>query len=659
MMQLDMPVTLKRYKAFCAYGGSGLGAMGLQWAKARFADLGGEIEVIGSVDVDPYACKDFEMLTGVKATPLDLFDRQQYMDWHHGKEPPADWREATCDDLQAAAQHQDPDIVLITAPCKGLSGLLSQEKSDSRRYQALNKLTYRGVFMVMETWKHNLPGLIFFENVPRISTRGRKFLDDIKALLRAYGYVLDERHHDLGPIGGLGQHRKRYLLVARNPAKVTSFLYYPPKLRLKSIGEVMEQQVQWMPDDPAAGPMHRLPRLQWKTWVRLALIPPGGDWRNLQNIKAGQYRITAEINGEHTNKYRVYDSTLPAGTVTGSDRLGSGAPSVADPRIGHVPMGGGHGAFWVQDSNNPSGTITADPSHRKSGGASCVADPRIAHEPRDASMRVGEWDKPSGPVVGSAAVTSSNGIGAVADPRLAREPRAGVLDVQEWDKTGHTVTGGKDPNGTLASVADPRADHYKNFLRVNDFEQPANTVTGAVGPNQGANLVADPRLACAPRNGTMGVIDWGEPGSTVLGAGDVHAGAAAVADPRDHGQGSTMHIPADDERGVWFIRSPHKDKKGRHCIHRPMTTMELLALQSVPVARPDGSPVVLAGSSNRSWRERIGNGLPPAAMKAIGEMALLSLLPSEDGEWILSPYGTPVWVRGSDGEMIPLDVAAD
>lgn len=618
-MFVGTPVITKRKTAFCVYGGSGFGALGLQWADAKFGDTWGGFEILGSVDVDPRATEDFTALTNTPATTLDLFDRQQYVDWH-GKEPPADWQEATCDELKAAAQNRDPDLVLVTAPCKGLSGLLSQDKSDSRKYQALNRLTYRGVFMVLETWKHNPPGLILFENVPRISTRGKAFLNDIKRLLLAYGYVLDERHHDLGPIGGLGQHRKRYLLVARNPQKVSSFLYYPPKLRMKSIGEVMEQQIPWMPDAPAAGPMHRLPRLQWKTWVRLALIPPGGDWRNLQNIKPGQYRITVEQNGQHTSKYRVYDSTLPAGTVTGSDRLGSGAPSVADyrlsddpnrrslkyhiqdtddpantiigqtdvqvgaplmadPRIGHTPMGNGKGAFWVQDSSDPSGTVTADPGHRKSGGASVFADPRMLRH----------------------------------------------------------------------------ASEYGNMLPVRDWDQPTNTVTGASGPNQGANLVADPRLGCAPRSGTMGVSDWSEPGATVLGAGDVHAGVAAVADPREPISQAETRIPEDHERGVWFIVSPHKDRKGRHCVHRPMTTMELMALQSAPVAKPDGSPVVLAGNSDRAWRERIGNGLPPAAMKAIGEMCLLSLLPGEEGDWVLSPYGTPIWVR-PNGQEITLEL---
>ncbi len=459
-VNIDMEYTT--FYVFCGIGGAAVGA---QQAVSEYRGLRGRAVVLGGVDNDPDACADFEALTGVRATCLDLFDREQYRDWH-GQEPPASWREATPDDIRAAAQGQTPDVVVVTAPCKGFSGLLSQEKSESRRYQALNRLTFRGMFLALEAWKDNLPAFFLFENVPRISTRGRRFLSEIKRLLAAYGYVWDERHHDCGEIGGIAQHRRRYLLVARHPAKVTSYLYHPPRQRVRAIGEVLSQLP--MPDDPAGGPMHRLPRLQWRTWVRLALIPPGGDWRDLQRIQPGQYTIT--------------------------------------------------------------------------------------YSPRDGALRVGCWDAPASPVVGSAAVTSSNGIAAVADPRLG----------------------------------------------------------------------------CQPRNGTMGVLAWDRPAGTVTASGDVHAGAAAVADPR---------IPADDERGTWVLVSPWG------YWHRPLTTLELLALQGFPTHRADGSPIVLAGRSDRAWRERIGNAVPPPTMAAIMGQMLYSLLASETGDFRLDALQTGVWVR--------------
>ena len=39
-----------------------------------------------------------------------------------------------------------------------------------------------------------------------------------------------------------------------------------------------------LPGDPVAGVMHRVPALQWKTWVRLAFVPAGRDWRALNDL---------------------------------------------------------------------------------------------------------------------------------------------------------------------------------------------------------------------------------------------------------------------------------------------------------------------------------------------------------------------------------------
>jgi site-specific DNA-cytosine methylase len=70
-----------------------------------------------------------------------------------------------------------------------------------------------------------------WENVPRIATRGRAVLDQMIRLLEAYGYAVVETTHDCGELGGLGQSRKRFLLVARHREKVPPFLYEPPKRR--------------------------------------------------------------------------------------------------------------------------------------------------------------------------------------------------------------------------------------------------------------------------------------------------------------------------------------------------------------------------------------------------------------------------------------------
>lgn len=584
----------KTYTVAHLFAGIGGGALGFQQAQAEFRGVTGRFRTLFGADCDPLACEDFERLTGAQAVQMDLFSREDYEAWH-GKAPPPGWREVTPDDLRRAAGGERPDVLFTSPPCKGFSGLLPRSQSESQRYQALNRLTFRGVWLALEAWRDDPPGLIILENVPRITSRGAHLLRDLRRLLSAYGYVTHEGYHDCGEIGGLGQHRRRFLLVARRPDKVPVFLYQPPKQRVRSIGEILGPMP--LPDDPSAGPMHRLPRLQWLTWVRLALIPAGGDWRALQAIEAGRYLIQPYMrDGQtHANKYEVLRWNEPGPTASGS-RLGSGAPAVADPRLGYQPH---RGAYRVGRWDEPSTTVVGSADVRGSNGIAAVADPRIGHSPRDGAMQVGAWDSPAGPVVGSAAVTSSNG---------------------------------------MAAVADPRGDYYGNMLRVTPWSDPANTVTGAAGPNQGANLVADPRLGCSPRNGAYAVTRWDLPAGAVTGAGDVHAqGASCVADPR---------IPADDERpdpppviiaedGTW---------------HRPLTTWELAALQGFPLVLDDGSPLVLAGRSDRRWREAIGNAVPPPAARAIAEQMLLCLLRSEAGIWEASP--TPVWVMPDDPDDI-------
>ena len=58
---------------------------------------------------------------------------------------------------------------------------------------------------------------------------------------------------------------------------------------------------------------------------------------------------------------------------------------------------------------------------------------------------------------------------------------------------------------------------------------------------------------------------------------------------------------------------------------------------------PDGRPLTLAGKSDARWRERIGNAVPQPAAKAMGEVILMALLPSLEGEWVLG--STDIWVR--------------
>lgn len=304
---------------FCGIGG---GALGFQQSRGEYRGIKARFHTIAGIDCDPEACEDFENLTGARTIQMDLFNKADYVAYH-GKQPPPGWKEVTPLDLRQSVR-ETPDMIFMSPPCKGFSSLLPQKTAKSEKYEALNRLVTRGMFLALEAWKDNLPGLILLENVPRITARGKDLLHTLKGLLNSYGYAIHEGFHNCGELGGLAQRRRRYLLIARQPHKIPYFVYKPPLQRLKTIGDVIGTLP--FPDDiKAGGPMHRLPRLQWKTWVRLALIPPGGDWRDLQ--------IT-------NNVYRVIPWEISSKTITGGRVPSQEGFSIADTRLNHSPRKG-------------------------------------------------------------------------------------------------------------------------------------------------------------------------------------------------------------------------------------------------------------------------------------------------------------------------------
>ncbi|MFA5383973.1 MAG: DNA cytosine methyltransferase [Eubacteriales bacterium] len=616
------------------FSGLGGAALGFQQAVEEYRGMVGRFRTLAGIDVDPEACADFRRLTGSPAIEMDLFSRNDYIAFH-GHQPPADWQEAEPEDLLLAAGGEYPDVIFLSPPCKGFSGLLPAKKASSDKYLALNNLVTRGLKLTLEAFADNLPSVIMLENVPRITSRGEFLLKQVKKLLSSQGYVFNEGYHDCGEIGGLGQHRKRYLLIARREDRVTSFVYLPPKHRVKSIGEVIGPLP--LPDDPGMGPMHRLPRLKWLTWVRLALIPAGGDWRDLEKIAPEQYWLEHVPRGG--GSFGVQEWDQPGATVTGSASVkGSNAVSVADPRIGHTPR---EGVYRVQDWNEPSTTVTGAARVNTSNGAACIADPRLSQgigksfNGSPGLMGVLDWDNPSQSITGSASVSSSNCPAAIADPRLKeRDTRhPGVYQVVKFDEPAPCVTGTRFGSGAPA-IADPRTGFkggtHQAIYRVGKWDEPAKTVTGAIRPNNGALSVADPRIKCNPRNGSYKVQKWDKPGNTIIGAGDIHAGAAAVADPRIPGLNERLDPPP-------IIISLDGTR------HRPLTTLELAILQGFPLYMPDGKSLTLAGKSDARWRERIGNAVPPPAAKVMASQILLALMPSMKNEWVLGSTG--VWVE--------------
>ena len=183
------------------------------------------------------------------------------------------------------------------------------------------------------------------------------------------------------------------------------------------------------------------------------------------------------------------------------------------------------------------------------------------------------------------------------------------------------------------SVNDPRLPHrkkrYPGLYRVVKWNQTSPTVIGQTDIQSGAMNVSDPRINCTPRSGSYGVQEWDKPGKTVIASGDIHAGAAAVADPR---------VPNPDERGVFIIIA----EDGTW--HRPITTFEMAMLQGCPATLKDGTPFELSGNSDASWRERIGNMVPPPSSCAMGNAQLETLMPNYLGEWYWGFSDDKIWV---------------
>ncbi|RXV64194.1 DNA cytosine methyltransferase [Burkholderia stabilis] len=581
----------RTYNVFTMCSGLGGGAKGFQRAQSRVGNMTAKWRCIGGIDNDPAACRDFLSLVGVPCTLLDLFTREQYTAFH-GEEPPRGWREATAADIRAAAGNQHPHCVFISSPCKGASGLLSEALSRTPKYQALNELTLRCVWLMCEAWKDDPVELIVFENVPRLATRGRHLLDQIGQIFQHYGYAKNETSHDCGRIAkrGSAQSRKRFLMVARHTEKVPASLYEPEQNRLQGVGTLLGRMP--LPGDiGAAGPMHRIPSLQWKTWVRLAFVKAGSDWRSLNDlaVENGHLRDYLIVPEMRNTVLGVNRWDEPSGVVAGASRPGNGSFSVADPR--GPADAAQYQQYGVLNWNDHSGTITGQKSPGQ--GTFSVADPRhVGPAKHNNEFRIVPWDDAAG------AVTSAHGTGqCVQDPRST---------------TGFEGAG---------------------KYRVTGFDEPAGTVIARSDSGQGAFAVADPRPGMRRERGDAyltgghyGVVGWDQPSGAVSAAAGHDNGRWSVADPR---------LPAATEKIIAIIRALDGTW------HRPFTTLELAVLQSL--AEPE-EYLELDGLSDQAWRERIGNAVPPDAAEAIGEVMGTTLLLAESGE-AFQLSSTPVWVR--------------
>ncbi|HHQ3558365.1 DNA cytosine methyltransferase [Pseudomonas aeruginosa] len=448
--------TLYHFHFCCGLGG---GAAGFNRARPRVGNVEAEWVCLGGIDVDPAGLRDFERLAGVPGTLLDLFTRDQYVRFH-GKEPPAGWREATPEDIRRAAGGRRPDAVFISSPCKGASGLLSEKMSLTPKYQALNELTLRCIWLMGEAWADDPVPLIVFENVPRLASRGRHLLDQINSLLGGFGYAVAETTHDCGELGGLAQSRKRFLLVARHVEKVPPFLYEPEKKSLRAVGDILGRMP--LPGDiDSAGPMHRVPSLQWRTWVRLALVRAGSDWRSLNElaIEDGHLRDLVIVPEYRSGYMGVHGWDDTAGTIAGRSGPTNGAFSVADPRYRQASNWNHGQQFGVIRWAESAPTI---PGQTMPGqGTFSVADPRPNWNRHSGNYRVIRYDQPAGTIIAGGKGVQG-GQQSVADPRILHRGKGdnyltgGHYGVIGFNQHSGAIAASSRYDSGRFSVADPR-----------------------------------------------------------------------------------------------------------------------------------------------------------------------------------------------------------
>ena len=268
-----------------------------------------------------------------------------------------------------------------------------------------------------------------------------------------------------------------------------------------------------------------------------------------------------------------------------------------------------NGPYGVEPWTEASHAVLGHTTARDTWGS--VSDPRVGCRRRDGGHGVRPWDGQSAAVIGHPSI--DNFPAQVADPRLSYQPHRGCVGVMPWNTESRTVRGAHNVNNATATVADPRlaeiGSRHAGTLGVEGWDGRAHTVTGQHG-RRGWDSTADPRLAQATH-----YVDAGADPQTVVGP------------EIDLEVKRPTHLVIAAADGTW---------------HRPLTTLELAALQGFPT-QLDGAPLELDGRAHAGWRERIGNAVPPPTAYAIAMSCAATIAAAAAGRWTLD--GNPIWVR--------------
>jgi site-specific DNA-cytosine methylase len=540
----------RKYGLLTFYCGLGLKTLGFLQARGG---QGSRFESVGAFDIDEDACTDFHLLTGARAQVADLgvMTPQQLVE--------------RCS--------RRPDAVIMSPPCKGLSGCMGEEMAQTEKYQEMNALTLRSIDLVLEAWLVP-PAFILLENVPRItSARGAKFLAKIRVLLRAKGYELDEDTHDCGEVGGLAQSRVRYLLVARHRKQAPSVMLRPERKPLRSMAEVLWQLPAPTPDNRDGGPMHRLPRLSALNWLRLASIRAGKDWNDLPSAIG-----LSENANRHAGIYGPQDPSGPAHTIIGQSRTGKGVSDVADPRLSPRAMRQ-NGGFGVNDGERPAHAVVAEGTVRNTWAS--VTDPRSVCSRHEWSLGV------SSP--------THNSTSSVA-PRV-KDQRRGAYEVLDPSKPAKTIRGRQDPRVAPSAVADgSKLFQPTHRLRV-DQALPASRADWT----SGTFVLEGPLVEFGKKGSPCHMIIEAPDGTVHRPLTTLECGVLQSISPW-HRPGDPTEMEIGDEGGQWLELTGKNDAGWRERIGNAVPRLTAKAIGNVVLEILDaGATEVFRLSAGGVW----------------------------------------------------------
>ncbi len=340
----------------------------------------------------------------------------------------------------------------------------------------------------------------------------------------------------------------------------------------------------------------------------------------------------------HWDKYAVRPWDAAALTVHGATRIGSGAPSVAQPlamKEGNFHHGAGLGKMGVLPLDEVSSAVTGNA--RIATGPYSVAD-----------------DVPAPPAAAPAAPVDL-------------VPREKCFD--------------------------------KAYAVINRAVEPSNTIAGTSAVGCGAYAITDEvptplalGLGCAPHAGAYGVIPAEEPAPAVVAAANIdnsrvalaarpapppfvvlsYAEAKRVADghvtvpfaivDRDHPDVPLAIVEDMAKPPFRWVDRPAKGKKGQRGAtervkvpvplvliakdgtwHRPLTTLELAVLQGLPWQHR-GQPLNFGGGATQQ-RRTIGNMIPAPVGEAFGNQFLAAGLASAAGALFMYGPSGGLWVH--------------